>query len=253
MFPNFNLDNRVALLTGAGRGIGRGIAQALASAGCAVAIQDIEKDVAQQAADEIVKNGGRAVALGGDITDLDLPRQLVEETQSQLGGLHILVNNAAIQIEKLWLELSREEIEQQIRADQIAPILLCQLATPIFQTQGWGRVLNIGSIQGLKGNPGMLGYSMSKGALENMTRGLGRDLVSHGITVNIICPGYFDTYRNRDQFPNEEEKKKRGEWVPAKRVGDPEDCGGIALLLCSDAGSYITGQTIYVDGGLSVR
>lgn len=253
MFPNFNLENRVALLTGAGRGIGRGIAQALASAGCAVAIQDIEEDVAQQAARDIEAKGGRAVALGGDITDLDLPRRLVDETQSQLGGLHILVNNAAIQIEKSWLELSPDEIERQIRADQIAPILLCQLATPIFREQGWGRVLNIGSIQGLKGNPGMLAYSISKAALENMTRGLGRDLAPHGITVNIICPGYFDTWRNRDQFRSEEEKKKRGEWVPAKRVGDPEDCGGIALLLCSDAGSYITGQTIYVDGGISVR
>jgi NAD(P)-dependent dehydrogenase (short-subunit alcohol dehydrogenase family) len=253
MFPNFNLDNRVALLTGAGRGIGRGIAQALASAGCAVAIQDIDEDVAQEVARGIEAKGGCAIALGGDITDLDLPAQLVAQTREQLGGLHIVVNNAAIQIEKSWLELSREEIEMQIRADQITPMMLCQLAAPIFREQGWGRVLNVGSIQGLKGNPGMLAYSISKAALENMTRALARDLAPHGITVNIISPGYFDTYRNRSQFPNEEEKKKRGEWLPMKRVGDPEDCGGIALLLCSDAGSYITGQTIYVDGGISVR
>ncbi len=253
MIPNFNLDGKVALITGAGRGIGRGIAQALASAGCAVAIQDIEKDVAQSAIDEIVKNGGRGVALGGDITDLDLPQQLVAQTCEQLGGLHILINNAAIQVAKSWLELSREEIERQLHADQIAPILLCQLAAPIFQEQGWGRILNMGSVQGLKGNSGMLAYSMSKGALENMTRALSRDLAEHNTTVNILCPGYFDTWRNRDEFPNEEEKKKRGQWVPMKRVGDPEDCAGIALLLCSEAGNYITGQTIYVDGGISTR
>ena len=253
MLPNFNLDGKVALVTGAGRGIGLAIAQVLASAGCAVAIQDIEKDVAQNAIDEIVKLGGRGLALGGDITDLDLPRFLVEKTQENLGGLHILVNNAAIQIDKSWLELSREEIERQLRADQIAPILLCQFVAPLFKWQNWGRVLNIGSIQGCKGNPNMLAYSMSKSALENMTRALARDLAPHNVTVNNLCPGFFDTWRNRRDFPNEEEKRKRGEWLPAKRVGDPQDCAGLALLLCSEAGSYITGQTIYVDGGLSVR
>ena len=93
----------------------------------------------------------------------------------------------------------------------------------------------------------------SKAALENLTRALARDLAPHGVTVNCLSPGYFDTWRNRDEFPNEEEKARRGKWVPAGRVGEPADCAGLALVLCSDAGSYITGQTIYVDGGMSVR
>lgn len=253
MIPNFDLSEKIALITGAGRGIGLAIAQILASNGCAVAIQDIEIGVAQEAVSEILRSGGRAVALGGDICDLSLPQRLVEQTQEQLGGLHILVNNAAIQVQKPWVELSVEEISRQIEANQIAPLLLCQQVAPIFQNQSWGRILNIGSIQGLKGVPQMLAYSMSKSALENLTMALARDLAPHNITSNILCPGYFDTHRNRQEFPNEEEKAKRGEWVPMKRVGDPQDCAGLALLLCSEAGSYITGQTIYVDGGLSVR
>jgi NAD(P)-dependent dehydrogenase (short-subunit alcohol dehydrogenase family) len=97
----------------------------------------------------------------------------VSQTIEQLGGLHILVNNAAIQVEKPWTELTSEEIERQLRADQIAPILLCQLVAPVFREQRWGRILNIGSIQGLKGHHSMLAYSMSKAAIENMTKALG--------------------------------------------------------------------------------
>lgn len=253
MLPNFDLNGKAALITGAGRGIGLAIAQTLAAHGCAVAIQDIEIEVAQGAVDAICENGGRALALGGDIGDLSLPQRLVDETQTQLGGLHILVNNGAIQVQKLWTELSVEEIQKQIEADQIAPLLLCQLVAPIFQAQKWGRVLNIGSIQGLKGNVEMLAYSMSKAALENMTKALARELAPHNTTVNNLCPGFFNTHRNRQEFLDEAEKKKRGAWVPMKRVGEPDDCAGLALILCSEAGSYITGQTIYVDGGLSVR
>ena len=247
------MQGRVALITGAGRGIGQGIARGLASQGCAVAIQDIELDVAQAAAAEIVENGGRAIALGGDIGDLALPETLVEATRCELGGLHVLINNAAIQKEENWLALTAHEMERQWRADVIAPVRLCQLAVPIFRAQKWGRIINLGSIQGKGGNPGMMPYAMSKAALENMTRGLARDLGPDSITVNMISPGYFNTWRNRDQFQTPEDFEKRSQWMPLRRIGEPEDCAGIALLLCSAAGSYITGQNIYVDGGMSAR
>jgi glucose 1-dehydrogenase len=252
--PNFDLSGRVALITGAGRGIGLAMAQALASAGCAVAIQDIELDVAEREAAGIRSHGGRAVALGGDVTDLALPPLLVRQTVDQLGGLHVLINNAAIQVRADWRELSIEDIERQVRADQIAPLLLCQQVAPIFIGQRFGRIINMGSVQQRTTEGGMLAYAMSKAALDLQTRVLARRLAEHQVTVNMIAPGYFDTWRNRDNFRDPEQKAERGRrFVPLGRIGEPGDCAGLALLLCSEAGAYITGQTIYVDGGMSAR
>ena len=252
--PNLRLDGRAALVTGAGRGIGLGIAKGLASAGCAVAIQDLDLDVAQNEVNTINRGGGVAIALGGDITDLSLPDRLVAQTVQAFARLDILVNNAAIQIEKDWTQFTVEEMKRVLDADFISPILLCQKSVEHFRAQKFGRIINIGSIQQRVGNPDMLPYSMAKAAMENLTRGLARVLAPEGITVNLLCPGYFNTWRNRDQFQTQQDLIDRGrKFVPLGRIGEPEDCAGITLLLASDAGSYITGQTIYVDGGMSVR
>lgn len=248
------LIGRRALITGAGRGIGLAIAQTLAMAGCAVAIQDIDEGVAKREADRIAgESGSPAVGLGGDATDLRIARELIDDTLAELGGLDILINNAAVQVEGSWLNLSVADIERQVRADFILPILLCQIAVPLFRDAKWGRIINVGSIQQKTGNDHMLAYSMSKAALENLTTALGRELAGHGVTVNLIAPGYIDTLRNQKNFQSEADKEKAGEGIPAKRLGQPEDCAGLALLLCSEAGSYITGQSIFVDGGLSAR
>jgi glucose 1-dehydrogenase len=250
--PDFRLDGRCALITGAGRGIGLGIAQALAAQGAAVAIQDIDVEVAESEAAKLRDQGARAIALGGDVTDLALAPRLISETHQQLGGLHILINNAAIQLHKHWLELTLDEIQRQFNADLVFPLLLCQHAAPILRQQKWGRIINLGSIQQKHANPGMLPYSTSKEGLAHMTRGLARDLAKDQITVNLIAPGWYDTYRNRNDFPSEEAKIERGrKSVPLGRVGEPQDCAGICVLLCSPAGEYITAQTIFVDGGMS--
>ena len=252
--PNFRMDGRAALITGAARGIGLAIAKALAAAGCGVAIQDIDIEIARAEAQAILQAGGKAIALGGDIADLSLPPRLVQEAVRQLGGLHVLVNNAAIQSIRPWLQLPVQEIAAQVNADFVFPILLCQQAVPIFRAQGWGRILNIGSVQQRKGNPDMLPYAMCKAALENMTRALARGLAADGITVNLLAPGYFNTWRNRGDFRSPQELIDKGrQYVPLGRIGEPDDCAGAALLLCSDAGGYITGQSIYIDGGISVR
>ena len=197
--------------------------------------------------------GARAIALGGDATELASAESWMEETAASLGGLHILINNAAVQKEGSWLELDREDIERQVRADFVLPILLCQQAVPILRRAGWGRIINVGSIQQKAGNPQMLAYAMSKAALENMTRALGRELAGENITVNLIAPGYIDTFRNQKNFRSDTDKEEAGRGIPAGRLGQPEDCAGLAMLLCSEAGSYITGQSIYVDGGLSAH
>lgn len=253
MSTNFRVDGKIALVTGAGRGIGLAIAKALAASGALVAIQDIELGVAQKEADAINASGGKAIALGGDIGDATLPERLIQETVSSLGGLHILINNAAIQVKRHWMESTPDELERLLRADLIAPIRLCQLAVPIFKAQRFGRIINIGSIQQKSGNVTMLGYSLSKAALVKFTMAIARDLAKDQITVNLIAPGWVNTYRNRADFTSPEDLKEKGRHIPLGRIAEPEDHVGMALLLCSEAGSYITGQSIHVDGGLSAR
>lgn len=254
MSTNFRVDGKIALITGAGRGIGLAMAKALASAGAAVALQDIDRDVAMREAEAIRVAGGKAIALGGDVCDPELPAALIGQTVSELGGLHILINNAAIQVGRPWLEVPLAELEQQFRADLIAPIRLCQVAVPIFKAQQFGRIINIGSIQQQSGNPMMLAYSLSKAALVRLTIALARDLAKDQITVNLIAPGWVNnTHRNRMDLRTAEDVKRRGRNVPMGHLSEPADHEGIALLLCSEAGSYITGQSIYVDGGMSTR
>jgi glucose 1-dehydrogenase len=250
----FRLDGRVALLTGAGRGIGLGMAKALALAGCAVAIQDIDLAVARDEAKKINDHCGRAIAIGGDVCDLSLPPKVIEGVVRELGGLHILVNNAAIQDLRHWLEVTAEDMQRQIQADLISPILFSQLVVPIFKKQQWGRIINLGSIQQRSGNPYMLPYSLCKAAMEKLTRALARDLAGDQVTVNLIAPGWINTQRTEQNFSSPQDKAEKGKKaVPIGRVGEPSDFGGVILLLCSNAGEYITGQSIYVDGGMSAR
>lgn len=250
---NFRLDGKVALVTGAGRGIGLGIAEAFAAAGCAVAIQDIDQAVAQSAVDTLQKQGARAVALGGDAAEKTFAAQTVRAVVEALGGFHILVNNAAIQTTQPWENMPADLVERQYRANVITPLLFCQQVIPIFRKQHFGRIINVGSIQQLKGIPTMLPYSMSKAALWNMTTGLAVDVASDGVTVNLLAPGYFDTVRNSDHLKDEAGRARAGKGIPLGRIGEPRDCAGAALLLASDAGAYITGQRIHVDGGMSLK
>ena len=247
----FRIDGRVALITGAGRGIGLGMAKALASAGAAVAIADIDLDVARAAAAEINAGGGKAIAMAGDITDLSAPETIIAETVGQLGGLHILINNAAIQSNIHWMEQDVDDFKRQLDANVIAPVLFCRLAVPHMRAANWGRIINLGSIQQRGGNPTMLPYSLSKACMEKLTKALARDLAKDNITVNCIAPGWINTWRNRDDFKTDEEKLAKGKHVPLGRIGEPRDFAGITLLLCSDAGGYITAQNIFVDGGMS--
>lgn len=251
--PDFSVQGRVALITGAGRGIGLGIAKALAASGAAVAVQDIDEDVARAESDAINAAGGRAVALGGDIADLSLSEKLIEQTIEKLGGLDILINNASIQHFKPFLEHPLDEMRRQLDANVLAPTKLCQLAIPHMQAKKWGRIINFSSIQAKKGNSHAPAYAMSRASMENLTMGLAKEFGREGITVNCIAPGWYDTYRNRHDFKTPEEKEKRSNWMPIPRLGAAGDCAGITILLCSKAGEYITGQTIYVDGGMSIR
>jgi NAD(P)-dependent dehydrogenase (short-subunit alcohol dehydrogenase family) len=248
----FDLSGRCALLTGAGRGIGLAVARALAGAGCAVAIQDLDESIARSAAEAINRSGGRAVAFGGDLTDLSLPGRLVPRVVEALGGLHILVNNGSIQIRRHWTEASTEEMELQLRTDLVSPVLFCREVVPIFKRQRFGRIINVGSVQQIHATPDLLAYSLSKGALEKLTTGLAKELAPDQITINQIAPGWIhNTVRNADNFKTPEDVIETGKRaVPLGRLGEPEDMRGTVVLLCSDAGAFITGQNVFIDGGM---
>ncbi len=248
----FDMTGQVALFTGAARGIGLAMAQSLAEVGCGIALQDIDLELANAEAKAIQDAGGKAIAYGGDVTDITLPARLIAEVLRDFGKLDVLVNNAAIQTEKNWLELSPEEIDRDFRADLITPILLLQQVVPIFEKQRSGRIINIGSVQQRRANGHMFAYSISKGALERITTGLARNLAKSNVTINCIAPGWINTYRNRKHLTSPEVVEQMGKaHVPMGRLGEPSDFRGIIRLLCGPAGQYITGQSIYVDGGLS--
>lgn len=251
--PDFSVQDRVALLTGSGRGIGLAIAQALAAGGASVVIQDIDHDLARAEADAINAQGGRALGIGGDCTDLDSAPVMIEQSTARFGRVDILVNNAAIQKSGEFLDYPLDLMQAQANCNVLFPVRLCQLVLPGMIERNWGRIVNISSIQAIRGNSHMPMYAMSKAAIENLTHALGRSFAKHGITVNAIAPGWFVTHRNAGEFQTEADIIANGKHVPARRVGFPEDCAGTALLLCSRAGEYITGQTIVVDGGLSAR
>lgn len=251
--PDFSISGRVALLTGAGRGIARALAHTLAAAGAAVMIHDRDLDVAEAEADAIRTAGGRAAAIGGDATDVHIAEGLVIQTLEQLGGLHILVNSVSVQKHQSFFDHTLDDMQRELNANLLLGTRLCQLAIPHMQAAGWGRVINFSSIQALQGNDQMPVYAMSRLAMTNLTMGLARRFAGEGITVNCIAPGWFDTYRNSSHLNDPEARRRSDAHIPVKRLGRPEDCSGLCLLLCSPAGEYITGQTIYVDGGLSVK
>ena len=248
----FRIDGRVALVTGAGRGIGLAIARALAEAGAKVAIQDIDRDVAQAEAKKLLDAGYSAIAVGGDATKMSDVDQWLEESVNQLGPIDILVNNVSIQESHTLEEWTTDQIENILRTNVTGPWRLSQLVVPHMRDQHWGRILNIGSIQGVRGYLGMGPYSASKAAIHNLTNSFARALGKEGITCNCIAPGFFNTHRNQESVEKHHREGTRIEWLPLKRVGQPDDCAGAALLLCSDAGAYITGVVLHVDGGMHV-
>jgi len=253
MNPSFDLSGKRALVTGSSRGIGAAIAKALASAGADVAINYAgSAEGAEATASAVRELGRRALVVQADLLDPQAPRRVFDAVAEGFGGLDILVSNVAVQFAEPWTEVSREHFDQQAIINWRSAFELIQLFAPAMLERGWGRILTIGSVQEAKPNPAMVVYAGLKSAQTTMVRNLARQFASRGVTVNNLAPGVIRTGRSEARLADPAYRETVMGWIPARFLGEPEDCAGAALLLCSDAGRYITGQSLYVDGGMSL-
>lgn len=239
-----------ALVTGSSRGIGRAIAIRLAKDGYFVYVHaagNIEK--ARETTEMIGQNGGKAEVVTANLCDIAQTKQLAETVKD----IDVLILNASLQYRTPWQEISVEACAEQLNCNFVSSMLLIQAVAPHMKQQGWGRIITIGSVQEAKPHPDMLVYSASKAAQTNMMQSLSLQLAKDGITVNNVAPGVIYTDRNVQALSDPEYAKKVTDSIPVGFYGEPRDCAGIVSLLCSDEGRYITGQSIYVDGGKSVQ
>lgn len=250
---SFQLHHRTALVTGSSRGIGRAIALALAEAGADVAVHaSAPSELAEEAASTIRSMGRRSVVVAADLADGDAPAKIFDALIGALGRIDILVSNASIQLPEPWNSVTREHFDRQVTVNFRSAFELIQLAAPAMLERGWGRILTVGSVQERVPHHEMVVYAATKCAQTSMVLNLAKQFAPQGVTINNLAPGVIGTDRSLSRLTDPEYKKLVLGKVPAGRIGEPEDCAGTALLLCSDAGSYITGQSFFVDGGMSL-
>ena len=247
----YDLSGRAALITGSTVGIGFAIADALAQAGANIVLNGIEPIEDATASVEALKaHGVDAWYVESDLSQTGAAQYLFDNATERAGTLDILISNAGIQFETGFQDVSESEMDSQFATNFKASFQLMQLSLPAMRERGWGRVITIGSVQEERYNPGFTVYAALKCAQSHLIRNLAKNFSECGVTFNNIAPGAFDTLRNQEFLANEEMKERMLNLIPEGRIGQPGDCAGIALLLCSEAGSYINGANLFVDGGL---
>ncbi|WP_435768773.1 SDR family NAD(P)-dependent oxidoreductase [Nocardioides sp. SYSU DS0651] len=250
-------DGRVAVITGAARGIGFGTATRFAQEGASVAILDLDESAAAEAAAKLpVGDGAKAVGIGADVSDGGSVDAAVGRVVAELGGIHVLVNNAGITRDNLLFKMTEDDWDLVMGVHLKGAFLMTKAAQKHFVEQKYGKVVNVSSISAL-GNRGQANYSAAKAGIQGFTRTLGIELGPFGINVNAIAPGFIatemtDATAARLKMDVEEFRRLNAEANPVRRVGHPEDIAAAAAFLCADEASYITGQTLFVDGGISL-
>jgi len=252
VLERFRLDGQVALVTGASRGLGKASALALAEAGadCVVSARGI-KDL-EQTATAIQALGRKALPVKVDVTNPREVEAMVEEALKAFGKLDILVNCAGIAHVKPLLEVSVEDWTRVLDTN-LNGIFLCSKAVGAHMVERRsGRIINVASIAGFLGSPHLAPYAASKGGVLQLTRSLAIEWARYNIRVNAICPGYFLTAMNEAFFATREGQEYIKRWIPMRRLGRPEELGGIVVFLASEASSFVTGAAFVIDGGQSV-
>lgn len=244
------LDGKVALITGAGAGIGQAIAFLFAREGADIAVNDIDSPSAQATAARVRRAGRRAITVLADVSDPGQVGAMVSTTISELGGIHILVNNAGMPVHGPMIEDQTVERWDRVIAVILRGTYLCSRRVGQWMAaNGGGKIVNIASAAGLVGSPTLPGYAAAKAGVINLTRSLAVDWGKHRINVNAIAPGVIDTPLTRRTLAAWSTREQISERIPLGRMGEADEVAKVALFLASDDASYVTGVTLPVDGG----
>lgn len=246
-----SLEGKVAIVTGASRGIGRAIALELASRGAAIAINyNKSADAAIAVVAQIEEAGGKAIAYQADVSNFEQAQNLIKTASKELGGLDILVNNAGITRDNLIMRISEEDWDRVIDVNLKSTFNCAKAAIRPMMRARKGRIINITSVAGQMGNPGQTNYSASKAGQIGFTKALAREVASRNITVNAVAPGFVDTEILSDM--SEEAMAAIDEMTPLGRRGQPEEIAYAVAFLASDQAAFITGQVLAIDGGMAM-
>jgi 3-oxoacyl-[acyl-carrier protein] reductase len=244
----FQLNGKVALVTGGSRGIGRCVAEALLAQGAKVVLVDVMEDVLQETVAELQKQGCDVHGMVGDVTNAELAQKVIDDCVAQFEKIDILVNNAGITRDGLAMRMKDDDWQMVLNVNLTGSFYMARAAMRPMMKARTGRIINVASVVGVMGNAGQVNYSASKAGLIGVTKSLAKELGSRGITVNAVAPGFIETPMTDKLKEDVKEAYMKG--IPLGRFGKPDEVASLICFLASEEAGYITGQAIIIDGGL---
>ncbi|HUA93240.1 MAG TPA: glucose 1-dehydrogenase [Terracidiphilus sp.] len=247
----FDLTGQVAIVTGTSRGLGQYLARALAKAGADLVLTSRSRETLAPFEAEIKALGRRTLSLELDVRDQQSIEKMAAEAEAAFGQIHILINNAGMNIRKPALDVTWDDWNQILETNLRGAFFVAQAVARRMIPKNYGRIVNIGSVTSFFGYPGLAPYGASRGGIRQLTMSLAADWGVHGVTVNCLAPGWFRTEQNKVMYEDPGWVEYLVERIPMKRPGEPHDLDGAVVFLASEASRYVTGQTLLVDGGIT--